>query len=68
MTLDDGKPDLKRRLNLLALGAVVLAILLTRACSSGAPSPGAAAPAAGAPDEGTSISKDHGASTGQDGR
>jgi hypothetical protein len=64
MTVDDGTPGLKRRLNVLALLAVVLAIAVARACST---SPLAGAPGAGAPDEGTSVSKDHGASAGKAG-
>src|SRR5262245_4222404 len=32
VTVDDGTPGLKRRLNLLALGAVVVLVVLARAC------------------------------------
>jgi hypothetical protein len=63
MTVDDGTPGLKRRLNLLALGTVLVVIAFVRTCA--ATRSDVAAPAAGVPAEGTSVSKDHGASAGK---
>lgn len=66
MTVDDGTPGLRRKLNLVALGVAVVLILVARACTSrGEGSTPAATPAATLPDPGTSISKDHGASAGK---
>jgi hypothetical protein len=66
MTVDDGKPGLRRKLNLVALGVAIGVIVVARACGShdSSASP-AATPAATLPDPGTSISKDHGASAGK---
>ncbi len=62
MTLDDGTPGMKRRLNLLALGAVVIVIIITRACVARDRPAALVDPEPGLDAQGTSVTKDHGAS------
>ena len=65
MTLDDGTPGLKQRLNLIALGFVIVLVLLARACAlRSATAPPDVPVRSEAVKEGTSVSKDHGASAG----
>jgi hypothetical protein len=65
MTLDDGTPGLRRKLNLAALGAAIVLIALARACGlrDARPAPDVPRSEEVTP-QGSSVSKDHGASAG----
>ena len=65
MTLDDGTPGLRRKLNLATLGAAVVLIALARACGLRDARPAPDAPRSGdVTPQGSPASKDHGASAG----
>jgi hypothetical protein len=62
MTLDDRSPGLRLRLSLLVLAGALALIAAARSCAPEAEK--VAEPPATLPEPGTSVSKDHGASTG----